>query len=78
MVSGGIIRASRHLSQDWELTERSAASTLIGGLRYRNERKDYRARAFCDVFADKTTLLPYSFMFGPNWDKPLSMHVARR
>jgi predicted dithiol-disulfide oxidoreductase (DUF899 family) len=25
---------------------------------------------FTDLFGDKTTLLLYSFMFGPNWDKP--------
>jgi predicted dithiol-disulfide oxidoreductase (DUF899 family) len=25
---------------------------------------------FSELFADKTTLLLYSFMFGPNWDKP--------
>lgn len=25
---------------------------------------------FSDLFGDKTTLLLYSFMFGPNWDKP--------
>src|SRR4249920_1317657 len=25
---------------------------------------------FSELFADKTTLLLYSFMFGPGWDKP--------
>src|SRR4026209_2632667 len=25
---------------------------------------------FSELFGDKTTLLLYSFMFGPNWDKP--------
>src|SRR5687768_13511517 len=25
---------------------------------------------FSELFGDKTTLLFYSFMFGPNWDKP--------
>jgi predicted dithiol-disulfide oxidoreductase (DUF899 family) len=26
--------------------------------------------SFSELFGDKTTLLLYSFMFGPNWDKP--------
>ena len=25
---------------------------------------------FSELFGDKDTLLLYSFMFGPNWDKP--------
>ena len=35
-----------------------------------NDGKVGQRVKFSDLFGDKTTLLLYSFMFGPNWDKP--------
>ena len=35
-----------------------------------NDRKVGRSVRFFHLFGDKNTLLLYSFMFGPNWDKP--------
>jgi predicted dithiol-disulfide oxidoreductase (DUF899 family) len=35
-----------------------------------NDGKVGRNVRFSELFADKDTLLLYSFMFGPNWDKP--------
>src|SRR5688572_23336646 len=35
-----------------------------------NEGKVGKSVKFSELFADKNTLLIYSFMFGPNWDKP--------
>src|SRR5215475_8901901 len=35
-----------------------------------NDGKVGRRVRFSELFADKDTLLLYSFMFGPNWDKP--------
>ena len=35
------------------------------------QRREGRQRVkFSELFGDKNTLLLYSFMFGPNWDKP--------
>ena len=35
-----------------------------------NDGKVGQRVKFSDLFGDKSTLLIYSFMFGPNWDKP--------
>src|SRR5215468_1912160 len=35
-----------------------------------NDGKVGKSVKFSELFADKDTLLLYSFMFGPNWDKP--------
>ena len=35
-----------------------------------NDGKVGKSVRFSELFADKSTLLLYSFMFGPNWDKP--------
>ena len=35
-----------------------------------NDGKVGQRVKFSELFADKTTLLLYSFMFGPNWDNP--------
>jgi predicted dithiol-disulfide oxidoreductase (DUF899 family) len=35
-----------------------------------NDGKLGQSVKFSELFADKNTLLIYSFMFGPNWDKP--------
>ncbi|WP_119274575.1 DUF899 family protein [Taklimakanibacter deserti] len=35
-----------------------------------NDGKVGESVRFSELFADKDTLLLYSFMFGPNWDKP--------
>jgi predicted dithiol-disulfide oxidoreductase (DUF899 family) len=35
-----------------------------------NDGKVGKAVKFSELFGDKNTLLLYSFMFGPNWDKP--------
>ena len=35
-----------------------------------NEGKIGQEVKFSELFGDKDTLLLYSFMFGPNWDKP--------
>jgi predicted dithiol-disulfide oxidoreductase (DUF899 family) len=35
-----------------------------------NDGKVGKSVKFSELFADKNTLLLYSFMFGPNWDKP--------
>ncbi len=35
-----------------------------------NDGKVGKAVTFSELFADKDTLLLYSFMFGPNWDNP--------
>ncbi|HKE96574.1 MAG TPA: DUF899 family protein [Povalibacter sp.] len=35
-----------------------------------NEGKVGESVKFSELFGDRTTLLLYSFMFGPNWDKP--------
>ncbi|WP_258117195.1 DUF899 family protein [Mesorhizobium onobrychidis] len=35
-----------------------------------NDGKVGTSVKFSELFADKNTLLLYSFMFGPNWDKP--------
>ena len=35
-----------------------------------NDGKTGRPVRFSELFADKNTLLLYSFMFGPSWDKP--------
>lgn len=35
-----------------------------------NEGKVGKSVKFSELFGDKGTLLIYSFMFGPNWDKP--------
>ena len=35
-----------------------------------NDGKVGKSVNFSELFADKNTLLLYSFMFGPNWDKP--------
>src|SRR3954463_9215432 len=35
-----------------------------------NDGKVGKSVKFSDLFADKNTLLLYSFMFGPNWDNP--------
>jgi predicted dithiol-disulfide oxidoreductase (DUF899 family) len=35
-----------------------------------NDGKVGRSVKFSELFADQSTLLIYSFMFGPNWDKP--------
>src|SRR5918998_201212 len=35
-----------------------------------NDGKVGQSVKFSELFADKNTLLLYSFMFGPNWDKP--------
>ena len=35
-----------------------------------NDGKSGRSVKFSELFGDKNTLLLYSFMFGPNWDKP--------
>ena len=35
-----------------------------------NDGKVGRSVKFSELFGDKNTLLLYSFMFGPNWDKP--------
>jgi predicted dithiol-disulfide oxidoreductase (DUF899 family) len=39
-------------------------------LQWANDGKVGRSVRFSELFADKDTLLLYSFMFGPNWDKP--------
>src|ERR1700740_2434443 len=35
-----------------------------------NDGKVGKSVKFSELFADKSTLLLYSFMYGPNWDKP--------
>jgi predicted dithiol-disulfide oxidoreductase (DUF899 family) len=35
-----------------------------------NDGKVGQSVKFSELFGDKNTLLIYSFMFGPNWDKP--------
>src|ERR687888_614646 len=35
-----------------------------------NDGKVGKSVKFSELFSDKNTLLLYSFMFGPNWDKP--------
>ena len=35
-----------------------------------NDGKVGKPVRFSELFGDKSTLLIYSFMFGPNWDKP--------
>ena len=35
-----------------------------------NDGKVGKSVKFSELFADKNTLLLYSFMFGPNWDNP--------
>ena len=35
-----------------------------------NDGRVRRSVRFSELFGDKSTLLLYSFMFGPNWDKP--------
>ena len=35
-----------------------------------NDGKVGKSVKFSELFEDKNTLLLYSFMFGPNWDKP--------
>lgn len=35
-----------------------------------NDGKLGRSVKFSELFVDKSTLMIYSFMFGPNWDKP--------
>src|ERR1051325_6679252 len=35
-----------------------------------NDGKLGQSVNFSELFADKNTLLLYSFLFGPNWDKP--------
>src|SRR2546430_7003189 len=35
-----------------------------------NDGKVGKSVKFCELFADKNTLLLYSFMYGPNWDNP--------
>src|ERR1700692_3075507 len=35
-----------------------------------NEGKVGQSVKFSELFADKNTLLLYSFMYGPNWDNP--------
>src|SRR5262245_55970026 len=49
----------------------------LGGLRkedyvfqWANNDKVGHRVTFSELFGDKDTLLLYSFMFGPNWDKP--------
>src|SRR5215510_14514682 len=39
-------------------------------LQWANDGKVGRRVRFSELFAEKDTLLLYSFMFGPNWDKP--------
>ncbi|MFZ0030138.1 MAG: DUF899 family protein, partial [Pseudolabrys sp.] len=35
-----------------------------------NDGKVGKSVKFSELFADKNTLLLYSFMYGPNWDNP--------
>ena len=39
-------------------------------LQWANDGKLGQSVRFSELFGDKSTLLLYSFMFGPNWDKP--------
>ena len=42
-----------------------------------NDGKVGKRVTFSELFGDKNTLLLYSWMFGPNWDKPCPLlHVA--
>src|ERR1700704_1026250 len=38
--------------------------------KWANDGKVGKSVKFSELFGDKKTLLLYSFMFGPNWDKP--------
>ena len=38
--------------------------------KWANDGKVGKSVKFSELFGDKNTLLLYSFMFGPNWDKP--------
>jgi predicted dithiol-disulfide oxidoreductase (DUF899 family) len=42
-----------------------------------NDGKVGQSVKFSELFGDKNTLVIYSFMFGPNWDKSF-LHVAGR
>ena len=39
-------------------------------LQWANDGKVGKRVKFSELFGDKNTLLLYSFMFGPSWDKP--------
>jgi predicted dithiol-disulfide oxidoreductase (DUF899 family) len=39
-------------------------------LQWANDGKVGKGVKFSELFGDKNTLLLYSWMFGPNWDKP--------
>ena len=41
-----------------------------------NDGKVGKRVKFSELFADKNTLLLYSFMYGPNWTIPSFVHVA--
>lgn len=53
----------RHLPLGGELKEDYV-------FQWANEGKVGKSVTFSELFADKKTLLLYSFMFGPNWDNP--------
>jgi len=59
-----------------EVAARRRALPLGGRLKedyvfqWANDGKVGRSVRFSELFADRDTLLLYSFMFGPNWDKP--------
>ena len=78
-------RAARDLllQEEQELVEKTKAVAArrrglpLGGLlkedytfQWANEGKVGQGVKFSELFGDKKTLLLYSFMFGPNWDKP--------
>ena len=78
-------RAARDalLKQEQELTDKTKSVAAkrrqlpLGGelkqdyvFKWANDGKVGQDVKFSELFGDKNTLLFYSFMFGPNWDKP--------
>ena len=70
-------RTSRSCSTRQKPWRRSAACSLPGGplkedyvFQWANDGKVGQRVNFSELFGGKNSLLLYSFMFGPNWDKP--------
>jgi predicted dithiol-disulfide oxidoreductase (DUF899 family) len=78
-------RAARELllKEEQELVDKTRAVAArrralpLGGqlkedyrFQWANDGKVGQGVKFSELFGDKNTLLLYSFMFGPNWDKP--------
>lgn len=62
-----VAAARRKLPQGGKLKEDYTFQWVSGGDSSRKLGDDVK---FAELFGDKTSLLIYSFMFGPGWDKP--------